>query len=441
MMAFAGCGNNETAQSIIEQVKANTQNADSAEAKMMFEMEMNVSESTDGINVDMDMKMSLDMEMQATTDPAASHMTIKYAAAATGMNMDMDMEAYQVEEDGETVVYGFAQDAWTRTVLEDTIDADAIAQWEVLLDLEYSLEEKTKKVNGTEAYVLSTTITGKNIMSFLESYLSAMEEGFSMEELGELNIEDLSADVKYYVNKAEMLPLKVTIDFGDSLGKMFEGMEGAESVDFKKAYAEVEFTGINTVDAIEVPQEVKDAAKEEEVYDYDEYEADDDDTKDAEIAPNENGDYVLYNEEQSASMTVSTPEGFKYSYSSAEHGSLYFYDNKSIDVSYFIDDYYTDDDMAGEYEHTYDWMSADEDYQNVVLNDVQTVTVGTKEVSYRKLTYNYSETYFCTDYIAWTITDGVTYSVEIEVFDEDSSPIDDSIVTEMFSNINFDTTI
>lgn len=263
-----------------------------------------------------------------------------------------------------------------------------------------------------------------------------------MEDLDGLNLEGLNADIKYYVDKEKMLPLKMTIDFGDSLATMLEDMEGAQSLEFKKAYMEVEYTGLNTVETIEVPQEVKDAAEEEEAYLDDELETDEYDPEEDEIAANENGEYVLYNEDQSASMTVGTPEGFEYSYSSAAYGSLYFYDNDSIDLGYFIYDDYTADDMIKDYEYSYEWMSAEdeEDYQNIVLGDVATVMVGDKEVSYRKLTYNYSEDYFCTDYIAWTIIDDVVYSVEIEVFEEDSTPIDDSIVTEMFSCINFDTT-
>lgn len=272
IMTFAGCGEKVTAESIMEQMKANTENLDSTEAKMVFGMEMNISESTEAINIDMDMKVSLDMDMQTTTDPEASHITMKVAVSATGMNIDMKMEMYQVAEGGETVTYSLAEDVWTRTVSEDiadTLDTDAMMELIETLDIEYTLGDRTEDVDGTEAYVLSTTITGKDIMSVMENLVSAMGEDFSMAEFDslDLDIESLNAEIKYYVDKDKMLPLKVTVDFGDSLGKMFEGMGGTEGFEFKEAYLEIEYTGFNTVDTIKVPQEVKDAAKEEVIYD------------------------------------------------------------------------------------------------------------------------------------------------------------------------------
>jgi len=271
-MAFAGCGEKVTAESIMEQMKANTENLDSTEAKMVFGMEMNISESTEAINIDMDMKVSLDMDMQTTTDPEASHITTKVAVSATGMNIDMQMETYQVAEAGKTVTYSLAEDVWTRTVSEDiadTLDTDAMMELIETLDIEYTLGDRTEDVDGTEVYVLSTTITGKDIMSVMEDLVAAMGEDFSMAEFDslDLDIESLNAEIKYYVDKDKMLPLKVTVDFGDSLGKMFESMEDTEGFEFKEAYLEIEYTGFNTVDAIKVPQEVKDAAKEEVIYD------------------------------------------------------------------------------------------------------------------------------------------------------------------------------
>jgi len=256
--------------------------------------------------------------------------------------------------------------------------------------------------------------------------------------MGDVEAANLSADVKLYVDKNEMMPLRMSLDFSNSEIDLFEDseLEGSELNTFTM---EISYTEFDLVDTIEVPQEVIDEAAQDEGTDETEGEI----VTGAEITPNESGEYIIYTEDQTASMAVGTPEGYQYSYSSADYGYVAFSDGKSIDVSYMIYDGYTSEDLAAEYEFTSEWMSAEdeENYQNVVLNDVQTVALGDKEVSYRKMTYDFVSgemTYPCIDYSAWVVEDGISYIVRVEVFGDESGTVDDSIVDKVFSVINFE---
>jgi len=437
--ALSACNSKVTAESIMEQVKANTEDLDSLEARLLLEMEMGVSESSEGVNINMDMEVDVDVKMELINDPIASHILINVGISAAGVNMDTEMEVYLVAEDGETVVYGYEEGVWKRSVLEDAMDFDTLEQFTYDPELEFELEEKTEQVNGTKAYVLSTTVTGKDFDSILKEYMSTIDD-LPVEDLGGLNFKDISVEIKYYVDKEKMLPLKMTMDLGDSIEKIVGGMEGAENFEFKRAYLELEFIDFNSVDAIEVPKKVRRKAVEvkETEETYSTYERN-------EIIPDEEGRYVLYNWEKTKTMIVSPPEGFEYSYSEGDFGYVSF-SAGDIDVGYSIYDYATHDLLAEKLEYSYQWRIDDSDqtYQNVTLSDVQKVTVDAKEGYYRKLTYDYVSGDYsrsCIEYTVWIIEGDVAYVAEIDIFGSEDTSIDDSIVTKVFSAISFDTTI
>jgi len=437
IVTFSGCGEKATAESIIEQMLANVEKVESAEGKISAEIAISVSQAISGVNMDLDIEMDIDMDFEMTKDPAASHLAGTMSASIAGQSMDMTMESYEVVEDGMTVEYSYSSetDTWTRTEAEDAESSESYLEFSDFSAEDFTLNEETEDVDGTEAYVLTATLSGDSLESFTGGTLSDAGDGLAM---GDMEAANLSADVKLYVDKNEMMPLRMSLDFSNSEVDLFEDSE-LEGSELNTFMMEISYTEFDLVDTIEVPQEVIDEAAQDEGTDETEGET----VTGAEITPNESGEYIIYTEDQTASMAVGTPEGYQYSYSSADYGYVAFSDGKSIDVSYMIYDGYTSEDLAAEYEFTSEWMSAEdeENYQNVVLNDVQTVALGDKEVSYRKMTYDFVSgemTYPCIDYSAWVVEDGISYIVRVEVFGDESGTVDDSIVDKVFSVINFE---
>ena len=113
---LTGCGGEkkETAEEILEQVRANTEDMDSLSAGMTMELSMNVAES--GVSMTLDMDGDFDMEF--TSDPMASHM--KGTLSMSLMGISMEMESYTVVEDDKNVTYTNSAGEWTRTESEMT---------------------------------------------------------------------------------------------------------------------------------------------------------------------------------------------------------------------------------------------------------------------------------------------------------------------------------
>ena len=107
-------------------------------------------------------------------------------------------------------------------------------------------------MDGTEAYMISGSISGadvKNLLSSMESTLGGLTGDT------EMNLDDITVDFTYAVSKADKMPLYMDMVFS-GLG----AGEGDEQVTFSKFNMKMEYTNYDTVEAITVPQDVVDSA-------------------------------------------------------------------------------------------------------------------------------------------------------------------------------------
>lgn len=114
------------------------------------------------------------------------------------------------------------------------------------------LADETQDVDGTEAYMISGSISGadvKNLLSSMESTLGGLTGDT------EMNLDDITVDFTYAVSKADKMPLYMDMVFS-GLG----AGEGDEQVTFSKFNMKMEYTNYDTVEAITVPQDVVDSA-------------------------------------------------------------------------------------------------------------------------------------------------------------------------------------
>ncbi len=247
---LAGCGSaggQVTAESLLQDVQKKCENMKSMETHTTAEITLD-AEALGGTSMD----MTMDMTMQTTTDPVANYM--KGSIGILGATLDMEM--YAIVEDDQICTYTGMADQWM--VQKMDYDKDSMekinAAAEDLLKSKDSLQlaDETEEVDGTEAYIITGSISGedvKNLMGSMESTLSSLTGGTDM------NLDDISVEFTYAISKEDKMPLYMDMTFnGLAAG------EGDEQVTFSKFNMKMEYTNYDTVEAITVPQEVIDSA-------------------------------------------------------------------------------------------------------------------------------------------------------------------------------------
>ncbi len=252
---LAGCGGSEpvTASSLMEEAQKYTDEADSMKTHMLMDMTMS-GESLQTVGGSVEMAMDIDMD--TVKDPLANHMTGKVKF----LGMDMDYEAYSVLEDDQMCTYSKVMGSWTlqKTDLDkealEEIKKGSSAQFFSQND-QFTLQEETEDVDGTEAYIITGTLEGEDIKSLMENFSGALPAmGIDMSDV---DYKDVSVDIKYAIAKEDRRPVYVDADF-----KGMESMMGdaAEGITIDKFTLHLDYLDFNNVDSIEVPQEAIDQA-------------------------------------------------------------------------------------------------------------------------------------------------------------------------------------
>ena len=234
---LAGCGasaSKVTAESLLQEVQSKCDAMKSLETHTTAEITL----ESDALGGTMDMTM--DMTMQTTIEPVANY--LKGNISIPGLGTAMDMENYTVVQDDQILSYTGIAGQWM--VSKMAYDKDSVerinAAAEDLLKSKDSLKlaDETQDVDGTEAYMISGSISGAGLTGDTE-----------------MNLDDITVDFTYAVSKADKMPLYMDMVFS-GLG----AGEGDEQVTFSKFNMKMEYTNYDTVEAITVPQDVVDSA-------------------------------------------------------------------------------------------------------------------------------------------------------------------------------------
>lgn len=136
---------------------------------------------------------------------------------------------------------------------EASVNTMNVSADELLKNLDsLTLAEKTEDVNGTEAYIITGSMTGEDI----EGMLGSMEDVLgSMTGDEAMDLTDLTVEFTYAISKGDKLPLYMDMSFnGMTVG------EGDELVTISQLSMRMEYTAFDSIDAITVPQDVVDSA-------------------------------------------------------------------------------------------------------------------------------------------------------------------------------------
>lgn len=235
--------------------------------KIMDRIEKNLAEVTSFSNhVEMDIKMeelvhytkvTMDMEMKNTMEPKAGHAKGTAEVSMRGVSLNSQMEIYQVEEDGAQVTYSGMDGTWLKETADVgsggiALDKNLFAEMGESAD-EFQLADEMIELDGKSCYEMYGDVTGKELMGILGSQ---MLHGFGLVELPDDNaVSQLEIPVILDVYEEEMLPARIHVDMTDVLNDLYDGL--GESADVTHYVIQLSFTEYNTVEEIQVPEEVR----------------------------------------------------------------------------------------------------------------------------------------------------------------------------------------
>lgn len=271
VLLLSGCSHKITSAVIAGQTYSNLQKTESAvmDLDMKLGAEVDTAELTHsliGLTIPVGTRTSGEigfaMTCETTSSPAALHGTGTMDIGIPVFN-DIPMEVYTVPEDGETVMYTNILGMCGRKVLPASEEASKepwykalFGAWKAVSEDTIRMEEETVTRDEKECYLLHASFPSSLIYSFLSS-----SAGLSLlqEEEKEVDFGDQKTPVDIYIEKETLLPRALTVNDTD-LVNTFMSQTKLKGISLNSMDLTVTFKSFNSVEAVTVPQEIKDAA-------------------------------------------------------------------------------------------------------------------------------------------------------------------------------------
>lgn len=247
----AGCKKKATPERLFQDMAKNGEKIESISGKLKANMEFSVEGQTAGIKMDFD--------LASTEKPEAFQMEGKISMNIAGTDVSMDMSNYQLEEDGETVSYMYANEMWVKETIDGEEEETALSADMVERLTEqskaFALSEELVTVNEKECFELKGDIGGKFAADMVgEDMLETFGMGGAVSEE---DIEDLEIPCTIAVYKESILPASISIDMKDVVTK---AMEEAGGMEIQELNLELNFDEYNKVKEIKLPKDAKEQA-------------------------------------------------------------------------------------------------------------------------------------------------------------------------------------
>lgn len=270
VLGLCACGGPKTPAKTPAEVMAKAGENLAKAGSMTFDMAMEISMSAGGETVDMTMTMN----GETTTEPVAVHAGMDIDMGALGA---MAVELYAEQDDSTVTTYiGMDLGGSMTWMKEETALDEATAALDAKGDMGSSLalaanlkEAGTETVGGVEATRYDGVITKENLQQMLENNGMLDELGDtldlkkSLEDAAE-NTEALSdVPISIWIDREAMLPVKYEMDMTEMMQKLMTQISMAASMEYpavSRMKLSMTIGGIDTVDAITIPDEARNAA-------------------------------------------------------------------------------------------------------------------------------------------------------------------------------------
>lgn len=279
VIIFAGCGKKATPQNLLSDMAKNIKEVKSIDASIGMGVTITNGSET--------MKVTADVESSQTMNPKATYNLLSMNIEVGGMSIDNDMEAemYQVEEDGENVVYTLAENNWSKEV-----GGDYKSMTDLFIGIKgeheaFELKEEIVKVNDKDCFEIIGELDGDLLVKMLsEGVMESLTSGMG---LNTDTLKDIEIPCEIDVYKDSILPARIHLDMTD-VGEKLYGDTLAAAGSISDYYLEATYEEYNKTDKIKVPKEAKNAAETDEGFDWNSGLDEEDDKPEAKAA--EQGD-------------------------------------------------------------------------------------------------------------------------------------------------------
>ena len=265
---------NSTLAGLLRRMARNLDKVRSVEAEVNVDYEGSVSVNVLGMPIVAPFMLGTDLDVKAVKQPAASHIEGTVSGSVYGVSMDTPVECYTQEEEGENTVYMSSDRVhWVRHKSKDAgseesslpeLDGKAVLgliKKIVSGEIELKRAEETETICGREAYKIDVEISGELLQQILEIIQSS---GNAADIPENLDLSDAGTKCELYIYKKEKLPARITVNcapLGNAvIQSLLEDRDYAGATD--KFTLTVTFPQYNTIDRIEIPEEVVSGAVE-----------------------------------------------------------------------------------------------------------------------------------------------------------------------------------
>jgi len=264
---------NPTPARLIGRMVRNLGKIRSVNAEVSVDYEGTVTISVFGTPVEAPLTIDTDVDVEAVTQPAVSHIEGTVNGAVYGISMDTPLECYVREEDeGNTVYMSADRVHWIRQKAKkpDAEDSSPKIDDKLVLglirkilsgEIRAELAKETETICGREAYRINIGISGDILQQILEIIYSSGNAANIPEGL---DLSDAATDCELYIYKKGNLPARFMIDCAPLGNAVMQSlMEEQDFVGTADRFTlTATFTDFDTIDSIEIPEEVVNGAVE-----------------------------------------------------------------------------------------------------------------------------------------------------------------------------------
>lgn len=414
-------------ENLLADAVMNLEEADSVKGSLDILTKMGTEELSVATNMSVDME-----ELRA---PQLYHIS-----GELGMDMfdlSMTMESYGEVQDDAAVIYTYddmlgewmkySTDIETMASVKSMMNLDAFLE----TDKEWTVEEETTVYNDQEVYVVTSTYAGVEFNEYLQKMCGMISDGLSLD----MDFENVTMQVEIKVYKDSLLPAAVTMTVAeDEVQKVMSGGTEMELTEFS---CEVQVQEYDTLESIEIPEEAlaaESSGMEEEG------------TEEVSYVQDAEGNYVLTDFEEKASVAVAPLEGYAISeYANSTYLSFLAGSYEDAEgwkeISYYLtelNEEWTEENLKEAFASQKEFLTEENGFYDVQLNDYQVMNAGDREIHYASALYSDGGNAWYKQYNAYAVLDNgfaIESYISEEVYDGGSLVTNEDTVKKVFEAV------
>ena len=273
--ALAGCSFlKPTAIGLIRKMAGNMDKVTSVKSSIVIEYDGSVNTGFGNLDIGLD----ADLDMESAKSTGVSHVSGTLSGSLFGLSLDMPVESYmQTQENALTTYTSVDGRNWIRKTTDPGDNAGAqnfkldgktiLAILTKIKDKEITadLAEETEKIGDRDAYRIDIMVKGDLIGELIRASAASGRE--QAQALQDIDFSGTDVNVVLYIYKDDNMPARAQADCTALGGILIQEQIREEGLDLstERFVVTVDFTEFNTIDSLEIPEEVKSSAKEGDV--------------------------------------------------------------------------------------------------------------------------------------------------------------------------------